>query len=289
MERTEITVGPLVFDAWAAGPFDGTPVMLLHGFPQAGWCYRNQIEALGAAGYRAVAPDQRGYSSRARPADVATYGMSHLVTDVCGMADTMGWDRFHLVGHDWGAMVAWAVAASDPDRLLSVTPISVPHPQAFARALAGEEGSDQATRSSYINVLNAYGAEEMFLKDDARVLRSLFAVDGITSDDVEVYVKTLSEPGAMTGALNWYRAMIVAGDGDARVGVASFASEVTVPTMFVWSTNDAALGPEGASWTREYVSAPYVFIVLEGITHWIPEQAAEQLTKLLLEELPKHT
>jgi pimeloyl-ACP methyl ester carboxylesterase len=129
----------------------------------------------------------------------------------------------------------------------------------------------------------------MFLKNDARVLRGLFAVDGITSDDVEVYVKTLSEPGAMTGALNWYRAVIAAGDGDARVGMSSFASEVTVPTMFVWSTNDAALGAEGAYWTREYVSAPYLFIVLEGITHWIPEQAAEQLTKLLLEELPKHT
>ncbi|MGH9182018.1 MAG: alpha/beta fold hydrolase, partial [Acidimicrobiales bacterium] len=148
--RIEISVpgdGELVFDALAAGPDDGPLVLLLHGFPQSSGEWRSQLAALAGQGYRAVAPDQRGYSPGARPDGVDAYRMPLLVGDVLAMADELGAGRFHLVGHDWGAAVAWYTAAAHPDRLLSLTAVSVPHPMAFAKALASPSG-DQAERSS---------------------------------------------------------------------------------------------------------------------------------------------
>ena len=122
--RVELAVGDLVFDARAEGPADGELVLLLHGFPQTSLSWRHQLGALAAAGYRAVAPDQRGYSPGARPADVAEYRIERLVGDVLGFADALGVERFHLVGHDWGGAVAWQVAGRHPERLRTVTSLS---------------------------------------------------------------------------------------------------------------------------------------------------------------------
>ncbi|MEA3055414.1 MAG: hypothetical protein QOD30_846, partial [Actinomycetota bacterium] len=134
----QIAVGENTFEARVAGPDDGEPVLLLHGFPQTSYSWRAQLEALGAAGYRAIAPDQRGYSPGARPTEVEAYAIEHLVADVVGMADALGLERFDLVGHDWGAAVAWATAITRPDRVRSLAALSVPHPDAFRRALQGE-------------------------------------------------------------------------------------------------------------------------------------------------------
>ncbi len=131
--RLELDVGQLVFDARVVGPPDGDVVLLLHGFPQTSWEWRHQLEALGAAGYRAVAADQRGYSPRARPREIAAYHPERLVEDVLGMADALGVDRLHLVGHDFGGLVAWHVAARHPDRLATLTVVTTPHPRVMAR------------------------------------------------------------------------------------------------------------------------------------------------------------
>lgn len=290
-ETIEIPVGDLVFDALAAGPPDGEPVLLLHGFPQTGWSYRHQLEGLGAAGYRAVAPDQRGYSSRARPPAVEDYRLDLLVDDAIAMADQLGWDRFHLVGHDWGAMVAWVTAGKHQDRVISLTTLSVPHPYAFAEAMAtppAEGDPPQSERSSYIEVFKGEGAEEIFLADDAANLRRTFTGGGelltlgnLGDDVADVYIAKLREPGAMTAALNWYRAMTpesLAGFGD-----------ITMPTLHVWSTEDPALGREGAELTGKHVVGPYRLEVLEGVTHWIAEEAPEVLTPLLLTHLADAT
>ena len=141
LEHLEIPVGRFTFDARAAGPAEGDPVLLLHGFPESSHEWRAQLRALGGAGYRAIAPDQRGYSPRARPIGVDNYRAEHLVADVISMADAIGVDRFHLVGHDWGAAVAWHVAGRHPERLRTLTPVSVPHPKAFADALLGDEAA----------------------------------------------------------------------------------------------------------------------------------------------------
>jgi pimeloyl-ACP methyl ester carboxylesterase len=277
LESLRIPVGEEAFEARATGPEDGELVLLLHGFPETSWSYRHQLEALGDAGYRAVAFDQRGYSPEARPAGAERYRISSLVADVLAVADELGGFTFHLVGHDWGAAVAWQVAGRHQDRVRTLTALSVPHPFAFGRALAGEGGSDQGDRSGYMEFFRSEGAAEAFLADDAAGLRNLYVMSGLGDADVEPYVEVLTQPGAMQAALNWY----VAADVSAVEGLGA----ITMPTMFVWSTEDAALGREGAEWTAEYVEGPYRFEVLEGISHWIPEQAPDRLNALLLEHL----
>jgi pimeloyl-ACP methyl ester carboxylesterase len=274
LEHVELRAGPFTFDALAAGPAGGDLVLLLHGFPQSSFEWRAQLRALGANGYRAVAPDQRGYSPRARPAGVEHYRAQHLVADVLAMADALGAARFHLVGHDWGAAISWQVAGRHPERVRTLTPVSVPHPAAFAVALRGD---DQRRRSSYIDLFRQEGkAEDVLLEDGGNRLRAMLAAGGLTGD-VDEYVRRMQEPGAMTAALNWYRAV--------DLGLIEGLGAITMPTMFVWSTNDPALGREGAEATAEYVDGPYRFEVLEGVSHWIPEEAADELCRLLLDHL----
>jgi pimeloyl-ACP methyl ester carboxylesterase len=273
-EELELVVGDLRFRAMAEGPDDGELVLLLHGFPQSWWEWRHQLRALGKAGYRAVAPDQRGYSPGARPDGVEQYHVDHLVADVLGMADSSGADRFHLVGHDWGAIVAWHLAAAHPERLHTLSTVSVPHPAAFARALK-DPTSEQAAKSGYIVGFQAPGAGGPMVADDGAGLRLVFQASGLDGD-VEEHVRVLSQPGAIEAALNWYRALDFTG-GD--------VGDIEVPTLFVWSTDDIAIAEEGAGWTGDHVTGPYRFVVLDGVSHWIPEVAAERLTELLLEHV----
>src|SRR5438309_4616266 len=269
MERLEIPVGEFTFDARAAGPADGELVLLLHGFPETSHEWRAQLPALAQAGYRAVAPDQRGYSPRARPEGVENYRVDKLAADVLAIADWMGGHQFHLVGHDWGAMVAWQLAGHHQERLRSLTPVSVPHPAAFARALQGEE---QQQRSSYVGLFQQEGkAEEVLLANDAAALKAMLTGAG-DDDDIARYARIMQEPGALTAALNWYRAIDLA--------MVPGMGPIPMPTMFVWSTNDLALGRDGAEATGEFVEGPYRFEVLEGVTHWVPEQAAGEFTGL---------
>ena len=274
-ERLEIPVGKFVFDARAAGPADGELVLLLHGFPQTSWEWRSQLEALGDEGYRAVAPDQRGYSYRARPEGVESYEVHHLVADVLAIADWLGGHQFHLVGHDWGAAVAWAVGGTHQERLRTLNIVSVPHPKAFASALA--ESQEQRDNSSYIQLFREEGkAEEVLGGNDFATLRMMLNTAG-SEEDTDEYMRVLGQPGALTAALNWYRAM--------QAGLVGDIGPITMPTMFVWSTNDPALGRVGAEATGQHCDGPYRFEVLEGVSHWIPEQAADDLNRLLLDHL----
>jgi pimeloyl-ACP methyl ester carboxylesterase len=270
----ELAVGDLVFEAQADGPAEGELVLLLHGFPETSLSWRHQLDALAAAGYRAVAPDQRGYSPGARPADVGDYRIERLVGDVLGFADELGVERFHLVGHDWGGALAWQVAGRHPERLRTVTSVSTPHPGAFRRSI--QEG-EQRDKSSYILFFRSPEAEPFFLDNDAAGLRALYTASGLSDDAVEEYVRVLTQPGAMTGALNWYRA--------ADPGLVEGLGPITTPAMYVWSTSDPALGREAAEATAAQVEGAYRFEVLEGVSHWIPEEAPDALNTLLLEHL----
>ncbi len=273
MSFRSIAVGPFTFRAREAGPGNGPLVLLLHGFPQSSAEWKAQLAALGAAGYHAVAPDQRGYSPGARPEVDDAYHIDALVGDVLGLADALGAERFHLVGHDWGAIVAWHVAARHPERLHTLSIVSVPHPNAFARALAPGSGTDQPARSTYIAGFKQPGAEAAM---GEAFLRMAFEASGLAGHDVEDHVRVLGEPGAMRAALGWYRAYDFLGQS---------AAKIEVPTLFVWSTADPALGREGAEWTAEHVAAPYRFVVIEDGPHWLPETHADALNRLLLEQL----
>jgi pimeloyl-ACP methyl ester carboxylesterase len=271
-----IRVGSFTFRAREAGPQDGPLVLLLHGFPQSSAEWKAQLEALGRAGYHAVAPDQRGYSPGARPDGVDAYHVDHLVADVLGLADALGAPTFHLVGHDWGAIVAWHVAARHPQRLRSLTILSVPHPNAFARALDPANGTDQPERSTYIAGFKQPGAEAAMGED---FLRMAFGASGLAGHDVEDHIRVLTEPGAMRAGLAWYRAYDF---------LAQSAARIVVPTLFVWSTGDPALGRDGAEWTAEYVDAPYRFVVIADGPHWLPETHPDEINRLLLDHLSAH-
>jgi pimeloyl-ACP methyl ester carboxylesterase len=273
MEELTLDVGALTFTARAAGPADGDVVVLLHGFPETSYSWRQQLAALGDAGYRAVAPDQRGYSPGARPAAVEAYHPERLVEDVVGIADALGATRFHVVGHDFGGLVAWHTAARHADRLATLTIVSTPHPKAMARSIL--EGGEQREKSSYMLFFRSPEAEPFFLDDDAAGLRGLFSSTGV--DDADEYVRVLTQPGAMTAALNWYRAL----DRE----VVERMGPITTPTLFAWSTEDPALGRAAAEETATHVEGPYRFQVLEGVGHFVPEEAPAEINRLLLEHL----
>lgn len=278
MDVTELrTADGWTFTARTAGPDHGRPVLLLHGFPQTSRCWAAQLEALAAAGHRAVAVDQRGYSPGARPDDVAAYRPEALVADVLAVADAAGMDRFDLVGHDFGGMVAWMVAGHHRDRVRTLTVVSTPHPAAFRRSYQAG-GSDQHERSGYMRAFREATRGELeasLLADDAAGLRLVY--QGLDPDAVEEYVAMLSHPGALVAAIDWYRSM------SGRASAATPPS--SVPTLYVWSDQDPALGREAAEATAELVTGPYRFEVLEGVGHWVPEQAPARLSALLLDHL----
>lgn len=276
MTELSISTGTGVFDAIAAGPPEGRPVLLLHGFPQTGLAWERQITALAAHGYRVVAPDQRGYSPGARPRRPEQYRVDRLADDVVAITEELGWAAFDLVGHDWGGAVAWWTAHAHGNRVRSLAVVSTSHPGALAGALRTDQ--DQRERSHYmIDWREAPATEERMLAHDARELRSLYA-GKVPQDSVEAYVRHLSRPGALTAALNWYRA----GRPDAPIGA------VDVPTLYVWSTEDSAFGPTAARETGQWVDGPYRFETLQGVSHWIPEEAPDALNRLLLDHLRAH-
>ena len=277
MQSIDVAVGPLTFDALVAGPDGGEGVVLLHGFPQTSRAWVDQLEALGGAGYRAVAFDQRGYSPRARPARVEAYRTPELTADVIGVADALGMDRFHLVGHDWGGAVAWQVGGRHADRLRTLTVLSTPHPAAMGLALAGRTGGDQAERSSYIALFREPDSQDRLLADDAQVLRLVYLASGMPAGREAPYLEALGTSEALGAALNWYRA--------ADLSLIDGLGPVRSPTMYVWSTEDPALGREAAEATASFVEGPYRFEVLEGVGHWIPELQPDRLNALLLDHV----
>ncbi|GAB3140904.1 alpha/beta hydrolase [Amycolatopsis stemonae] len=261
------------FDAIAAGPEDGRPVLLLHGFPEAATEWEHQVATLGVLGYRAVAPDQRGYSPDVRPEQAADYSVDHLVEDVVAITEQLGWKQFDLVGHDWGGAVAWWTADAHPERLRSLTVVSTPHPAALSAAMKSDE--DQYLRTRYMTEWRQTRVtERRMLENDARALRDMFE-RRVSPGKVDDYVQRLSEPGALTAALNWYRA----GRPGGKIG------KIAVPTLYIWSTEDVSFGSTAALDTANWVSGPYRFEMIEDVTHWVPEEAPEAVTSLIVEHL----
>jgi len=277
-----LATGGLEFRALAEGPAGGRLVLLLHGFPQSAGEWRAQLPALADAGYRAVAPDQRGYSRGARPEGVEAYGIDHLVADVLGLCDELGSPQVDVVGHDWGAIVAWVVAARHPERVRTLTAVSVPHPEAFADAYASG-ASSQRQMSSYIDIFRAPGdaGELMLAGDDGNGLQRMFEGQGIRAEAAAEHAAVHAEPGALTAGLNWYRAT--------HPTMMRGIPNVTMPTLLVWGSLDPAISREAVEGCAKYVDGPFRFEALESVGHWIPEMESERLNQLLLEHLAAHS
>ncbi|MGY1688638.1 alpha/beta fold hydrolase [Geodermatophilus sp. SYSU D01105] len=268
----------MVFDVRDGGPPDGEPVVLLHGFPQDSTAWAAVAAGLHAAGLRTLAPDQRGYSPSARPTGRSAYRLREVTADVLAMLDEAGLGSAHVVGHDWGGIVGWALAAWHPERVRTLTALSVPHPAAMARAMVT---SDQALRSYYMGLFQVpFLPERLLLVGGGEPLRRMFLRSDLPQDVCDHYVARMREPGALSSALAWYRALPF----DARDPV----GRVRVPTLHVWSTGDAFLGRAAIEATHRFVDAPYRLEVLQGVTHWIPELAPERVAELVTAHVRQH-
>lgn len=272
--------GDLTFDVLDRGPGGGEPVVLLHGFPQYNTSWDPVMDRLCPQGYHCVAPNQRGYSPGARPPRRRDYVLDELVADVVTLIDALGVRKVHLVGHDWGATVAWAVAATAPERLATLTTLSVPHPAAFFAALIT---SRQFLASWYMYFFQLPMIPELFLgrRGGTGLSWLIENVAGQTPEAAKRDNTRLVESGSLTAALNWYRA------------VALFKPKVIntrtrVPTMHVWSDGDKALLERASRNTGKYVDAEYRFEVLRDVTHWIPDQCPDTVADLLLDWFANH-
>src|SRR5947209_18502953 len=264
----------LTFDVRDAGPADGPVVVLLHGFPQHNDSWDAVIDRLTAQGYRCLAPNQRGYSPGARPTRRRDYRIPELVDDLGALIDASGAEKVHLVGHDWGAAVAWAAAAEMPQRLKTVSPVSVPHPAAFIKSFLN---SRQGLASYYMYLFQLPRIPEwtMLRRNGSFMAKSLRQA-GQTPAVAERDAQAMLEPGALTAAINWYRALPLSSPG-------SINQKISVPTLYVWSDRDIALMPKSAYDTGRYVTGEYRFEIMPGVSHWIPDEQPDKPPDLLLE------
>jgi pimeloyl-ACP methyl ester carboxylesterase len=252
---------------------EGPAVLLLHGFPDSSYLWRHQIEALVGAGFRAIAPDLRGFGESERPAAVEAYALRHLLADVSALLDALGLERAHVVGHDWGAGVAWIYAAVHPERVERLAVLSVGHPN------AGREPSIEQREKAWYQLLFQFEgvAEELLRRDDWRLLRQFLRGAG----DVDRYVVDLARPGALTAALNWYRANIPPGwELEPRD-----LPPVAAPTLGLWSDGDAYLTEEPMRRSGEHVTGGWRYERIDGASHWLQLDRPERVNELLLEFL----
>jgi len=252
---------------------DGTPVVLLHGWPDTGDLWAHQSRTLAGAGYRTIVPDLRGFGASDKPEDVAAYAVPVMVGDVVGILDRLGVDRAHVVGHDWGAAIAWATATFVPDRVRSVTALSVGHMSAFASA-----GWRQREKSWYMLLFQFPGVAEQWLSADGfRNLREWSA-----HPQIDAVAERLSEPGALTASLGLYRANM---PPESLLAPPLDLPPVTVPAMGVWSSGDFALTEESMTNSARFVTGPWRYERVEGAGHWIQVDAPETVDTLLLDFL----
>jgi len=261
----------LTFDVRDEGPLDGDPVVLLHGFPERSTCWREVVPLLHPHGLRTYAPDQRGYSPGARPPRRRDYTMDRLEADVVGLIESIG-RPVHLVGHDWGASSGWLVAAHRPELVRTWTAVSVPHPAAFRRAMLT---SRQAFASWYMAAFQLPGLpERLAVRPGGRFDKGL-REGGMTEADIDRFRREIVDDGALTGGLNWYRAMPFTHQG-------TLAEPVAVPTTLVWSDGDVAVTRASVDRCADHVTGPFELRVLEGVSHWIPTHAPEAVADAVL-------
>ncbi len=272
----------LAFDALIAGEPGAPLVLLLHGFAESMHCWRAQVEALGDAGYRAIAPSQRGYSAGGRPdaRDASNYQIDRLMDDAIAIVAAAGYGdaRFHLVGHDWGGSIAWGLADRAHQRLASLTILSRPHPNAFNRALYMVDG-EQANRSRHHKAFLEPDAANVVLADDCKWLRERLAANGVPTEAIERHLGVLGNKDAMEAALAWYRA---------RGAIRGPLGPIRVPTLYIWGDADDTVGRVAAEGTVDFIAAPYRFEILPGVGHFPADQAPDRVSELLLEQVTAH-
>jgi pimeloyl-ACP methyl ester carboxylesterase len=251
-------------------------VVLMHGFPEFWWSWRHQLRALADAGIWAVAPDMRGYNESDKPLGVASYELEQLADDIAGLVHALGRKTAIIVGHDWGAMVAWIVAQRHPALVSRLAILNVPH---AVQMLRGLRRPKQLRKSWYMFFfqLPAGIPERAVARDDWAYLRKMFASEGFAPDEIEPYVKAMATPGAITAAMSYYRAAI----RRTLTGRALRSTRIECPVLVIWGDADRHLGKELAEPPRRFVPNARVEHIPEA-THWVQNSAPERVNALLL-------
>jgi pimeloyl-ACP methyl ester carboxylesterase len=263
-----------------SGPIDGPLVLLLHGFPEFWYGWRHQIPALAAAGLRVWAPDQRGYNLSDKPRGIAAYGIDRLADDILSLIETSGLDRVHLVGHDWGAVVAWWVARLYPERLKRLVIMNGPHGSVMKKQL--RVSAEQRRRSWYMLFFQLPIIPEIALSGrqwrvGLDILRATSLPGSYGDADLEKYRRAWSRPGAMTSMINWYRALRIRSDRRPP-------RRISVPTLMIWGAADTALGRDLARPSIDYCDEGRL-VMLENATHWVQHDRPQIVNQLLVEHL----
>jgi pimeloyl-ACP methyl ester carboxylesterase len=281
IEHAEVLANGINFHVATAGPADGPPVLLLHGFPECGYGWRHQMEPLAEAGMRVVAPDLRGYGGSAKPTAVSAYALDTLADDVCALAHQLGFSSFAVVGHDWGGIVAWHLAARDPQRLRCVAVLNAPHPATLSSFMLAHPL--QIARSAYVGFFQLPWVPEVVLgaNDHALLALSLTRSSraGTFNDQaLDAYRAAWSRPGALSAMLGWYRAMPLARPLRTRIGL---------PVRVLWGDADMALAPglaeAGAAFCERCDLTHFA-----GATHWLHHEIAQEVNTQLVEFLQRH-
>ena len=262
-----------------AGPEDGPLVLLLHGFPEFWYGWRHQIAALAAAGFRVVAPDQRGYNQTDKPRGVKQYDIELLAKDVLGLMDSLGAEQVYLAGHDWGAEVAWWVAATYPERVRKMAILNVPHPFVMRENVFSNRA--QRRKSWYIFFFQLPFIPELILgnrnqRGAARILQSSGNPGSFTSEDIARYKQAWSQPRAWTGMIHWYRAVM-------RRAVRPLPRfQIEPPTLIIWGEQDGALEASMAAESLAFCEQGQLKVLPEA-THWVQHDAKEKVNRYLIE------
>jgi pimeloyl-ACP methyl ester carboxylesterase len=273
--RSRIPGDGIELEVLDAGDHADPPVLLVHGFPDSSYLWRHQVEALTGAGLRAIAPDMRGFGASDKPQDVEDYRLTRAVADLVAVLDALDLRTVKLVGHDWGAAVAWVFAALHPERVERLVAMSVGHPGAQRRAIADREKAWYTLLFQFEGV-----AEELLRRDDWKLLREWLRNDG----DVERYVEDLSRPGALTAGLSWYRANL---HPKRQLEPRPRLPPVQAPTLGIWSTGDHYLNEAPMLDSAAHVSGPWHYERIDGASHWMQLDARERVNELLLEFLAR--
>lgn len=278
---TTVSCNGLSFNCRTSGATAGTPILLMHGWPETSHMWEPLMLRLAAEGYRCFAPDLRGFSPDARPTEVDEYDVRALAGDVTAIADALGLGRFHLIGHDWGAAVGWAAVALDPDRFRSWTAMSVPHLRAFADAIRNDPR--QRKMSRYMGWFQWPWLPEWFLlRNGAKALRDVWRKS--SPDQVAAYLTVIGNTKGLKASLNYYRAnygMLTKGDEVNAFG------DISIPTLMLWGKRDFAIGNTGVVGTAQYMKGPYRLAELDA-THWLVQEVPEECATEILAHLAAH-
>jgi len=282
MEETiKIKVDNLIFDCRTDGIKENELVILLHGFPETSYMWKKLMSSFSENGFYCIAPNLRGYSKGACPKGKKHYSLDKLAKDVLDISEFLNKPKFHLVGHDWGAAIGWKVVHDYKDRILSWTGISVPHLQAFGKAIVADQ--EQSKMSQYIkNFQLPYLPEIQIRKNDFRLFKKLWK--NSDSNEIDDYLEVFGNPKQLTASLNYYRSnykLLKKASKNQILG------DIHVPTLFIWGNKDIAIGSYSVSESHQYMKSDYEFIELKS-GHWLIQTNYPELKDAITKHIIKN-